>query len=237
MSTDISCLSDTASLRSALTLERADALVRAWKSGIVYASDLIFEEDGDEIEVVVVEETELGTLGEALKVPMTYVQKQQLFRSIVAAVETLYSLGVGHLELSLQTVFVEEQSAKAHDRAQERSYDSPQQIFEGSYADFESQTRHSSRAHGSSGSRALTKAYRPSVCLRAFSISISQRSDLFWYSSPEELFGNDFLAVKSSSDVWALGCLFAEMFASLTPLFQAVDHTEKVYRMLEMLGA
>jgi serine/threonine protein kinase len=59
---------------------------------------------------------------------------------------------------------------------------------------------------------------------------------LFWYSPPEELFGNDFLAVQSSSDIWALGCLFAEMFASLTPLFQAVDHTEKVYRMFEMLG-
>mmetsp|Transcript_18391 Transcript_18391/g.33076 ORF Transcript_18391/g.33076 Transcript_18391/m.33076 type:complete len:586 (+) Transcript_18391:1607-3364(+) len=172
-------------LRSTLTLERSDALILAWKAGLVFATEVMFDEEGDEMEVIVIEEAEPETLGEVLKSSLTYMQKQQLFKNLVATVDALHSYGVGHLELSPQTIFIEERS---------------------------------------------------SICFRAFPISVSQRSDLFWYSPPEELFGNDFLAVQVTSDIWALGCLFAEMFASLTPLFQAVDHSEKVYRMFEMLG-
>lgn len=172
-------------LRSSLTLERANALVLAWKSGLVFASDLMFDEEGDEVEMVVFEEAEPETLAEALKDALTYSQKLQLFKGIVASVDALHGLGVAHLELSPQTIFVED---------------------------------------------------RTSVSFRAFPINVSQRSDLYWYSPPEELFGNEFLTVQTSSDLWALGCLFAEMFASLTPLFQAVDHSDKVYRMFEMLG-
>ena len=37
-------------------------------------------------------------------------------------------------------------------------------------------------------------------------------------------------------DIWALGCIFAEIFVSLTPLFQAAGFQEMISRLFEVLG-
>ena len=37
------------------------------------------------------------------------------------------------------------------------------------------------------------------------------------------------------SDMWSLGCVFAEMFISLTPLFQSVDNYERVLKYFEVI--
>lgn len=74
------------------------------------------------------------------------------------------------------------------------------------------------------------------IYFRAFPISLSKRSDMYWYSSPEELAGNTYLFQNFQSDIFALGCICAEMFISLTPLFQAVGRTEKLMKMFDILG-
>lgn len=40
----------------------------------------------------------------------------------------------------------------------------------------------------------------------------------------------------TSSDMWSLGCVFAEMFVSLTPIFQSVDTFDRILRYFEVLG-
>ena len=39
-----------------------------------------------------------------------------------------------------------------------------------------------------------------------------------------------------ASDLWSTGCVFAEMFVSLTPVFQAVDTFERTIRFFEVRG-
>jgi len=39
-----------------------------------------------------------------------------------------------------------------------------------------------------------------------------------------------------ASDLWSIGCVFAEMFVSLTPVFQAVDTFERTIRFFEVIG-
>jgi serine/threonine protein kinase len=74
------------------------------------------------------------------------------------------------------------------------------------------------------------------IYVRAFPITLYKRSDIYWYSSPEELAGNIYLFQNFSSDIFAMGCICAEMFISLTPLFQAVGRAEKLMKMFDILG-
>ena len=71
------------------------------------------------------------------------------------------------------------------------------------------------------------------VYVRPFSVGPKPLSDYNWYCAPEEL-----LQEQSSAacDVWALGCVYAEMFVSLTPLFQGVSTQQKLTKMFEVLG-
>lgn len=45
---------------------------------------------------------------------------------------------------------------------------------------------------------------------------------------PERLPGN------FASDLWSIGCVFAEMFVSLTPVFQAADNFDRALRFFEV---
>lgn len=56
------------------------------------------------------------------------------------------------------------------------------------------------------------------------------------YSAPEVLAGTSEGYSSLSSDVWALGCIYAEFFISLTPLFEAVTPYERLLKMFEVLG-
>jgi len=80
----------------------------------------------------------------------------------------------------------------------------------------------------------------------------------FWYSAPELLFRNvsmtekedylmstkssigtfrqpEYLSNEMSLDMWSLGCIFSELFLTLTPLFQAVDQTDQINKFIEVL--
>lgn len=56
------------------------------------------------------------------------------------------------------------------------------------------------------------------------------------YNAPEILAGNCEDGSYLACDIWALGCIFAEFFVSLTPLFEAVTPYERLLRMFEVLG-
>jgi len=71
------------------------------------------------------------------------------------------------------------------------------------------------------------------VYVRPFSVGFKSQSDYYWYSAPEELLQEQ---ASPACDVWALGCIYAEMFVSLTPLFQGVSVTQKLTKMFEVLG-
>jgi len=51
------------------------------------------------------------------------------------------------------------------------------------------------------------------------------------FNSEEDKGFSDF-----ASDMWSLGCVFAEMFVSLTPVFQSVDTFDRIIRFFEVLG-
>jgi serine/threonine protein kinase len=54
------------------------------------------------------------------------------------------------------------------------------------------------------------------------------------YAAPEVLAGSTDFSI--ASDVWSLGCIFADLFISLTPLFEAVTSYERLLKMFEILG-
>ena len=56
------------------------------------------------------------------------------------------------------------------------------------------------------------------------------------YAAPEILAGDSDYSNALSADVWTLGCIFADFFISLTPLFEAVTSYERILKMFEVLG-
>ncbi|CAG9335461.1 unnamed protein product [Blepharisma stoltei] len=175
--------------KSGLNLARFDGLVRANQEGIVKASRIFLEEVNSMIMMFIIEPMPGRGKCELLssliqKNLLSYSQKQSLFQSIAATVDSLHSLGISHLELSPRSIIIEDQT----------------------------------------------------VLLRPFKINPDAQNDSFWYSPPETLTESSFFAGQFSSDVWAIGCIFAEIFISLTPLFQAPGKKEKLLKMFEILG-
>ena len=98
--------------------------------------------------------------------------------------------------------------------------------------------------------RKLEKLRDPSSSLKY------NNSSKYWYMAPEQVirdfsqkpldFAHDFqvemgIKLKSQTnefacDMWSLGCIFAEMFVSLTPVFQAVDAFDRAIRFFEVLS-
>jgi len=75
----------------------------------------------------------------------------------------------------------------------------------------------------------------------------------YWYMAPEQILrdpnqplnfvhelGNNLgvrperLPGNFASDMWSIGCVFAEMFVSLTPVFQAIDNFDRALRFFEV---
>ena len=70
----------------------------------------------------------------------------------------------------------------------------------------------------------------------------------YWYMSPEQVICDTNRKPPThvqhpishtqidgfASDVWSLGCIFAEMFVSLTPVFQSVDSFDRTIRFFEV---
>lgn len=78
----------------------------------------------------------------------------------------------------------------------------------------------------------------------------------FWYCAPELLFSNmnslekeNLMSTKGSTgtlqpfennevetalDMWSVGCIFSELFLTLTPLFQAVDQLDQFNKLVEV---
>lgn len=89
---------------------------------------------------------------------------------------------------------------------------------------------------------------------KKFQNTHSRSHPKYWYSSPEytlQLFKhiggtdlNDSAGSLESSldntidnfanDLWSLGCIFSEMFISMTPLFQAIDPFDRLVGFFEV---
>eukprot|EP01138_Halocafeteria_seosinensis_P012773 gb/GECG01013049.1/.p1 GENE.gb/GECG01013049.1/~~gb/GECG01013049.1/.p1 ORF type:complete len:592 (+),score=57.62 gb/GECG01013049.1/:1-1776(+) len=54
-----------------------------------------------------------------------------------------------------------------------------------------------------------------------------------WYRAPELLFGAKYYG--SGVDIWAAGCVFAELFLG-HPLFQGQNDIDQIYRVIQVLG-
>ncbi len=54
-----------------------------------------------------------------------------------------------------------------------------------------------------------------------------------WYRAPELLYGARFYG--SSVDLWAVGCILAEMILNV-PLFQGQNDIDQLHRVLSVLG-
>lgn len=74
------------------------------------------------------------------------------------------------------------------------------------------------------------------VYLKPFRISPEVYAEDFYYASPEVLSGIPYFLTQPAGDIWSLGCIYAELFISLTPLFQGPSPEEKLQRMFEVLG-
>ena len=74
------------------------------------------------------------------------------------------------------------------------------------------------------------------LCLCPFRVLPDFTNSTNYYSPPEILAGIADLTAQFAADVWGLGCLYAELFVSITPLFQGVTAYEKLLRMFEVLG-
>lgn len=67
----------------------------------------------------------------------------------------------------------------------------------------------------------------------------SGHSSEYFYMAPEihvSLFQNEMPFFSFENDLWALGCLFVELFCDLTPIFQAVDNRQLLQKIIELLG-
>ena len=60
-----------------------------------------------------------------------------------------------------------------------------------------------------------------------------------FYKSPEEIFNSDLMNEQKEllkCDVWALGCIFYELFFENVPIFKCDSVEEKIYKFFEVLG-
>lgn len=74
------------------------------------------------------------------------------------------------------------------------------------------------------------------VYLKPFKILPDVYNEDYFYASPELLSGISYFTTLFAEDVWSLGCIYAELFLSLTPLFQAPSIEEKLVKMFLVLG-
>lgn len=75
------------------------------------------------------------------------------------------------------------------------------------------------------------------VYLLPFKIVPDVFNEDYHYAAPELLSGISYFTTLFSGDIWSLGCIYAELFLSLTPLFQAFSIEEKIMKMFQVLGA
>jgi len=72
----------------------------------------------------------------------------------------------------------------------------------------------------------------PEFILRTFNLNEEDSLD----NSDDSLDSNEDKSVNHfTNDIWSLGCIFADMFVSLTPIFQAIEPFDKLVRIFEVI--
>ncbi len=155
-------------------------------------------------------------LNQVLENDISFAKKHRLFQNLVIIVKSLHELGEAHMELCPENIWVEDEF---------HVYLRPFKL--------KTQENKQSDPNRVNSNRPKTKS---------------------WYSSPEyilrssKVFEDDSLNESGGSldseeqadmnsyanDMWSLGCIFSDMFASLSPLFQAHEPFEKLVKFFEV---
>jgi serine/threonine protein kinase len=175
--------------KSAETLMRIEVLIKCKELGIIIANEIFIEQINSMLLVYTVTPS-LKKVQSSLRFlinsdALTSSQKVRIFQNLANSLSSLHDLGNPYLELSPDTVIVENKSI---------------------------------------------------VYLRPFKIQPDIYAEDFYYASPEVLSGIPYFLTQPLGDVWSLGAIYAELFVSLTPLFQAPSPSEKLLKMFEVLG-
>ncbi|OMJ69650.1 hypothetical protein SteCoe_32565 [Stentor coeruleus] len=175
--------------KSPENMARMDVLIKAKDNNLILASDICINQVNSLALVYTVTPflTESQSSLRALlnSDALTLSQKTRIFQTLSSLVSSLHELGVPHLELSPDSVYVENEST---------------------------------------------------IYLKPYRIVPDIYVEESYYCSPEVLSGIPYYLQQFTSDCWSLGCIYAELFISLTPLFQAPSAQEKILKMFEVLG-
>jgi Protein kinase domain len=131
-------------------------------------------------------------------------------------------IGVPHLEISPKNIWIEDQFLV---------YLRPFKLkFESTNLLYTKKMKNSKNSQSIADSRSWYMA--PEQTIKDFKqINYAEPDSDDSFSSEKEKGFSDI-----ASDMWALGCVFAEMFVSLTPVFQSVDTFDRIIRFFEVLG-
>ncbi|OMJ73422.1 hypothetical protein SteCoe_27904 [Stentor coeruleus] len=175
--------------KSPENMTRMDALIKAKDNNLVLADEIYINQVNSLALVYTVmpfltdSQSSLRSLLNADV--LTSSQKARIFQNLSSLIASLHELGVPHLELSPDSVYVENEST---------------------------------------------------VYLKPYRIVPDIYIEESYYCSPEVLSGIPYYLQQFTSDCWSLGCIYAELFISLAPLFQAPSAQEKILKMFEVLG-
>ncbi len=148
--------------------------------------------------------------------------KHQIFFNLISAVNELHDIGIVHGEVSPKTIWVNEQL--------KTSFSVPKLYWKNESP--KERIYHSDSNKDHMNSENQNRARLPSN---------------FWYMAPELLFDNfkktttrrnTKSKIDFPADLWSLGCIFAEIFATITPLFQSVnliDYEKKISQVIIIL--
>lgn len=228
---------------------RFKVLMTAFHQGIVLADNIFLSFENDrkvlnsnslllEYYIYVVEPWFTGyqdkfiPLSDLLKLDLDYMKKHRLFQNLVIIVKSLHTLGiflklnnskgVPHLDICPKNIWIEDQFLV---------YLRPFKLrFEGTNLLYTKKMKNSKNSQSIADSRSWYMA--PEQTIKDFKqINYAEPDSDDSFGSDRDKGFSDF-----SSDMWALGCVFAEMFVSLTPVFQSVDTFDRIIRFFEVLG-
>ena len=131
--------------------------------------------------------------------------KQKLFQNLVSTVKDLHNLGFAHLALCPKNIWVENELIVRL------------RPFEMNAKDCPDQSKPSSKCWYMAPEQLLRAPMKnlgeDSYFMTEESIETCERQDIHHQNN-------------TASDLWSLGCIFAELFATATPLFQSIDHKD-----------
>ncbi len=136
---------------------------------------------------------------------LDHFRKQKLFQNLASAVKDLHNLGVAHLTLCPKNIWIENELTVR-------------------LRPFEINQLEVAKDSPKSSSKFWYMA--PEQLLKAPMKTQGEESYYMTEASVESCERQDIPQNNMAADLWSLGCVFAELFATVTPLFQSIDNKD-----------